>query len=262
MQWGLLSGIKSKRKLDAEGAEDPGTTAYQTISRQQQVQGDTVQDQALCPEPEVDNLPTPAEERPDQIPNEDPPLPPELPPDLSTPDEPPPRFSRAGRSQKPTQRMLESQLQRLQGIIAYQLYYKAMHKDDYVQQYEIEHQFVFLSTANKDTMYFDQAMKAPNSAKFSDICVKKVNDHIERKNCRLVPREDVSEDTKVLPSLWEMRQNRHVKTGKLYKHKARLNVHRGKQEYDVNYFDTYAPVVTWMTIRMVLVLAILASWAT
>ena len=75
-QWQLLSVIKSKQKLDSEGAADPGTTANQTISRQQKVQGDTIHDYAPCPDPEVDDLPTPAEERPYRIPNEDPSLPP------------------------------------------------------------------------------------------------------------------------------------------------------------------------------------------
>ena len=137
-----------------------------------------------------------------------------------------------------------------------------MHEEDYVQQDEMEHPFAFLSTANKDTMYFDQAMKVPDSAEFANACVKEVNDHIERKHWRLIPREEVPENTKVPPSVWAMRRKRHAKTGQVYKHKARLNVHGRKQEYAVNFFETYAPVVTLMTIRMVLVLAILNSWAT
>ena len=102
-------------------------------------------------------------------------------------------------------------------------------------------------------------MKAPDSAKFADACVKEVNNHIERKHWHLIPREEVPEDTEVLTSVWEMRCKRHVKTGKVYNHKARLNVHGGKHEYAVNYFGTYAPVVTWRTIQMVFVLAILNS---
>ena len=48
--------------------------------------------------------------------------------------------------------MLESKLQRLQDILAYQSYYELMHKDNYVQQDKMEHPFAFLATANKDTM--------------------------------------------------------------------------------------------------------------
>jgi hypothetical protein len=36
--------------------------------------------------------------------------------------------------------------------------------------------------------------------------------------------------------------------GRVTKHKARLNLHGGKQEFGTNYYDTYAPVVTWFTI--------------
>jgi Reverse transcriptase (RNA-dependent DNA polymerase) len=41
-----------------------------------------------------------------------------------------------------------------------------------------------------------------------------------------------------------------------------LNVHGGKQEYAVNYFETYAPVVTWYTVRLLIILSILLGWHT
>ena len=44
-------------------------------------------------------------------------------------------------------------------------------------------------------------MKAPDSAKFADACVKEVNNHIERKHWHLIPREEVPEDTEVLTSV-------------------------------------------------------------
>ena len=72
-----------------------------------------------------------------------------------------------------------------------------MHEDDYVQQDEMEHMFSFLATANKYTIYFNQVMKAPESNNFSDACIKEVNNHIERKNWRLVPSDEVPEDMKV-----------------------------------------------------------------
>ena len=92
--------------------------------------------------------------------------------------------------------------------------------------------------------------------------MKEVNDHIERKHWLLNPREEVTEETKVLPSVWEMRRKLHDNTGKVYKHKARINFHRSENEYVVNYFNMYAPIVPWMTIWMVLVLAIINRWST
>jgi hypothetical protein len=44
-------------------------------------------------------------------------------------------------------------------------------------------------------------------------------------------------------------------------HKARLNLHGGKQVYGMNYFETYAPVVTWFAIRLMIIFRIIFCWA-
>jgi hypothetical protein len=44
-------------------------------------------------------------------------------------------------------------------------------------------------------------------------------------------------------------------------HKARLNLHGRKQVYGMNYFETYAPVVTWSAIRLMIVFGIIFCWA-
>ena len=54
----------------------------------------------------------------------------------------------------------------------------------------------------------------------------------------------------------------HIASRKVYKWKARLNVHGGKQEYGINYWETYSPVVHWFSIRLVLILSILNGWST
>ena len=54
-----------------------------------------------------------------------------------------------------------------------------------------------------------------------------------------------------------MRRKRRITTGEVYKWKARLNIHGGKQEHGINYWETYAPVISWTTIRLYLILALL-----
>jgi hypothetical protein len=129
-------------------------------------------------------------------------------------------------------------------------------------QNEMMNPIAFLSHANKDTMYFHEAMQAPDADEFIKAAVKEVNDHIERKHWELIPREQVPEGEKILPAVWSMKRKRDIKTQKVNKYKARLNVHGGKQEYAINYFETYAPVVTWFSIRLLLVLSILNKWYT
>ena len=57
-----------------------------------------------------------------------------------------------------------------------------------------------------------------------------------------------------------MKRKRDIQTGKVNKYKARLNVNGGKQEYQVNYWETYSPVVTWMSVRLMLILSIIKGW--
>ena len=49
-------------------------------------------------------------------------------------------------------------------------------------------------------------------------------------------------------------------TQEVYKWKAHLNVHGGKQKYGVDYWDTYSPVVQWTTTRLFLILSVLRGW--
>jgi hypothetical protein len=138
-----------------------------------------------------------------------------------------------------------------------------MHQEDYLLQDQMQNLIAFMASTNQDTMYFHQeAMKAPDRDQFKKALVKEVNDHIENHNWELIPREYVPKGITVLPSIWSMKRKRDIKTQQVYKHKARLNVHGGKQVYGKNYFETYAPVVTWFSICLVLVLSIINKWYT
>jgi hypothetical protein len=52
-----------------------------------------------------------------------------------------------------------------------------------------------------------------------------------------------------------MKRKRDILTRKVLKYKARLNVHGGQQEFSVNFFETYSPVVTWAAVRLMTTLA-------
>eukprot|EP00957_Ditylum_brightwellii_P050348 3818099-Ditylum_brightwellii.AAC.1 len=67
---------------------------------------------------------------------------------------------------------------------------------------------------------------------------------------------------KILDSVWAFKQKRDIRTREVLKYKARLNVHGEQRQYGVHYFDTYAPVVTWALVRIVLILLIINRWET
>jgi hypothetical protein len=58
-----------------------------------------------------------------------------------------------------------------------------------------------------------------------------------------------------------MQRKHDLTRNKVIKHKARLNLHGGKQVYGVNYFETYSPFVTWFAIRLMIVFGIIFCWA-
>ena len=57
-----------------------------------------------------------------------------------------------------------------------------------------------------------------------------------------------------------MRRKRNLVTNEITKYKARINVYGGMQTLGINYFDTYALVVTWFAIRLLIVIAMVLSW--
>jgi Reverse transcriptase (RNA-dependent DNA polymerase) len=55
-----------------------------------------------------------------------------------------------------------------------------------------------------------------------------------------------------------MRRKPRVLDGTIHKWEARLNIDEGKQVFGLDFWDTYNPVSTWATIR--LVIAIINQW--
>ena len=125
--------------------------------------------------------------------------------------------------------MVKSQLQQSAVIVAYSSYYEAIHKDDYTLKYELDRPVAFMADNNADTMQFDQAVQAPESAEFTKVCIKEVNNHVKCNHWQIIPRFKIPTGTKILSSVWSLRHKRNLATGEVYKHKARPNVHSGDQ---------------------------------
>ena len=59
-----------------------------------------------------------------------------------------------------------------------------------------------------------------------------------------------------------MKCKRRISTGKVYKWKARLNLHGGKQEHGINYWETYSATLAWPTICFLLSQSLIMGWHT
>ena len=130
----------------------------------------------------------------------------------------------------------------------------------YKIQKSLENPLAFAASDNPDILYWDQAMIAPDRAQFIEAVGTELEGHEKMGNYEPIPLSQVPKGTKLIDMVWSMRRKRRIKTQEVYKWKACLNVHGGQQEHGVHYWDTYAPVVTWQTIRFFLILSLLLGW--
>ncbi len=114
-----------------------------------------------------------------------------------------------------------------------------------------------------DIVYLQQALRQLDAKEFIQAVIKEVNSHMDCKNLFLKKRSKVSEDVQIVPSVWSMQQKLDLTTNEIKSHKARLKLklHGGKQIYRINYFKTYAPVVTWFAINLLTIFGIIFCWA-
>ncbi len=67
-------------------------------------------------------------------------------------------------------------------------------------------------------------------------------------------RKDMPLGTKIILSIWSFKCKQNP-DGLISKYKARLCAHGGMQSWGINYWETFAPVVNWMSIRFLLMIA-------
>ena len=113
------------------------------------------------------------------------------------------------------------------------------------------------SSGKNDTYHFHDAMRQPDREEFIKAMVKELKDHHENKHWKLVKRSSIG-DAKTVKAIWAFKRKRRP-DGSILKYKARLNAHGGMQIYGETYWDTYAPVVNWISIRMMLTLSVIHS---
>lgn len=140
--------------------------------------------------------------------------------------------------------------------------YEALHEDDLRIQKKLEDPISFKASADPDTMYWHQAMAQPDANKFLDAAKKEFDAHCDNKHWDIIERKDVPRDKNVLPAVWAMKRKRDILTRKVKKYKARLNVHGGKQVFGEDFYETFSPVVMWMTVRFLLILSLICGWHT
>ena len=120
--------------------------------------------------------------------------------------------------------------------------------------------------SNNETYNLKEAMQEPDKADFIEAMRKEVASLFTEEIWKRVPRQEMKDyyrnqradgvDIKreQIMMIWSFKRKRHP-DGTLDKHKARLCCHGGQQQWGVNYWDTYAPVVSWSSVRTLMTLS-------
>ena len=127
-------------------------------------------------------------------------------------------------------------------------------------QDRMRHPIAFHAEMVGDIMYFHQAMRQHDAEEFQEAVIREINGHVDNGHWELIRRSEIPQGHETVPSVWSMRRKRNLTTNEIKSYKARLNVHGGKQTFGVNYFETYAPVVTWFAIRLMITFGIIFGW--
>ncbi len=118
------------------------------------------------------------------------------------------------------------------------------------------------SSSDPDIMYYHEAMKQPDAPQFVEAAKKEYQDILDKGVLELVKRSDLPKDTKIFKAVWAMRRKRRIMSREVYKWKARLNFDGSQQVKNVDYDISYAPVVAWESVRILLALVLRNGWHT
>jgi hypothetical protein len=135
-----------------------------------------------------------------------------------------------------------------------------LHTDVEHNTVEWMHPMILAAKANaEDNPTWEQAMNGPDRAGYLEAARKELKTLAEDKDAwDVVDRE---EWMKVLPTTWAFKCKRYP-DGRIRKFKARFCARGDRQVEGVDFFDTFAPVVNWTSVRLLLILSAILGLST
>ncbi len=108
------------------------------------------------------------------------------------------------------------------------------------------------SVASNKTFNYKEALQQSDKIEFA--MIHKVNNHKTQNHWTLTKHCDLLPGTKTIMPIWSFKR-KHFPDETLNKHKAQLCAYSGIQTWGQNYWETYAPVVNWASVRILLAVA-------
>ncbi len=120
----------------------------------------------------------------------------------------------------------------------------------------VTHPFAFSTTASDNETYtLKEMLNQPDVPNFVQAMIEEVDAHEKNGHWEVVPRSQIGNNKPIL-AVWSFKRKRYP-DGTINKWKARLCAHGGMQQWGVNYWETYAPVVNWISVRTLLAISVM-----
>ena len=110
-----------------------------------------------------------------------------------------------------------------------------------------------------DAMSLNVAMQQPDRDKFIAAMARELGQHTELKHWKVIHKSQVPKNAKPIPMVWTLRCKRDP-AGEILKWKACLCAGGHRQVFGDTYWTTFAPMVSWTTVRCVFIMALLMGW--
>jgi hypothetical protein len=117
-----------------------------------------------------------------------------------------------------------------------------------------------------DNPTYNEALSGKHATEYEQAMIKEIRQLIKQRTWSAIPRSEVPKTSKgerrpILKGTWAFKLKR-LPDGSPLKFKARYCVRGDLQREGVDYFETYAPVVQWSTVRMLLTIILSRNWTT
>ena len=99
----------------------------------------------------------------------------------------------------------------------------------------------------------------PNRDKFVYAMAQELGQHTVLKHWKMIHKSQVPKNAKPIPMVWTL-QRKWDPAGEILKWKARLCTGGHRQVFGDTYWTTFAPVVSWTTVRCVFIMALSLGW--
>ena len=118
----------------------------------------------------------------------------------------------------------------------------------------LHHMVLASGQEHNEIFTFRDMLKQDDAKDFVAAMIKEARDHESRGHWEMTARSKIPKTVKTIQAIWSFKRKRFP-DGTLNKHKSRLCAHGGMQQWGINYWETYAPVVNWTSVRLLMILA-------